>query len=338
MVIQASAVPAERVTPRARSTAVAVASLLVAATLASFLGALWWGFELLAQFRPQWAALSLLLLVIAVPLRAFGAAALCLACLLAHLVPLAPYLLSRHARSATAPTLRVLTANLHGRNGDMARFAALIAREQPDVVVLTEVPANFASVAAGLTPSYPHTIIERPGRAFEVIVLSRWTIKQRQVNRSAGQSFPVVSAEVCSPVASAGCATVIGLHGARPFGRNVHLRNAQLALAVRVAAARGDEPVILVGDLNLTPWAPTFAALLETGNLRDASLARGLTATWRSRHALFGLLLDHVLVNPKVAVLGSRIGPDIGSDHLPVAADLAFQAPFVPPVEVTRVR
>jgi endonuclease/exonuclease/phosphatase (EEP) superfamily protein YafD len=47
-------------------------------------------------------------------------------------------------------------------------------------------------------------------------------------------------------------------------------------------------------------------------------------------------LIDHVLVNPKVAVLDSRLGPDIGSDHLPVIADLAFQAPFVPPVEVTQ--
>jgi endonuclease/exonuclease/phosphatase (EEP) superfamily protein YafD len=338
MVVQAAAAPAEQITTRARSAAVVVASLLAAATLASFLGALWWGFELLAHFRPQWAALSLLLLVITLALRVFGAAALCLACLLAHLVPLAPYLLSRPGPSTTTPPLRVLTANLHGRNADVAKFAALIAHEQPDVVVLTEVPRNFASVAAGLTPSYPHTIMERPGAAFEVIVLSRWPIKQRQVNRGVGQSLPVVSAEVCSPVASAGCAAVIGLHGARPFGRGVHLRNAQLALAVRVAAARGDEPVILVGDLNLTPWAPTFAALLEAGNLRDASTVRGLTATWRSRHPLFGLLIDHVLVNQKVTVVASRIGPDIGSDHLPVIADLAFQAPFVPPVQTTQAR
>jgi endonuclease/exonuclease/phosphatase (EEP) superfamily protein YafD len=335
MVIQASAAPAERIKPRARSTAVVVASLLVAATLASFLGALWWGFELLAHLRPQWAALSLLLLAIALAFRAFAAAALCLACLLAHVLPLAPYLLSRHTPSATAPTLRVLTANLHGRSADMARFAALIAREQPDVVVLTEVPRNFASVAAGLTPSYPHVIMGQIG-AFEMTLLSRWTIKRPRIERAAGQNFPVVSAEVCSPVASAGCATVIGLHGARPYRRNVRLRNAQLALAVRVAAARGDEPVILVGDLNLTPWAPTFAALLEAANLRDASIVRGLTATWPTRYAAFGLLIDHVLVNPKVSVLGSRVGPDIGSDHLPVIADLAFQAPFVPPVEVTQ--
>jgi endonuclease/exonuclease/phosphatase (EEP) superfamily protein YafD len=326
MVVQASAPPAERVKPRAR-LAVLTSSLLVAATLASFLGALWWGFEILAHFRPQWAALSLLLLAISLPFRSLVAAALCLACLLAHLVPLAPYLLSRQAPAATAPTLRVLTANLHGRNVDTAKFAALIAREQPDVVVLTEVPANFASVAAGLAPPYPHTIMERIG-AFEVILLSRWAIEQRQVNRSVGREFPVLSALVCGRAAAAGCATVIGLHGARPFGRNVHLRNAQLALAVRVAAARGDEPVILLGDLNLTPWAPTFASLLEAGNLRDASIVRGLTATWPSRYALFGLLIDHVLVNPKVAVLGSRIGPAIGSDHLPVLADLAFQAPF----------
>ena len=335
MVVQASAPPAERTKPRTRLAVLAL-SLLAVGTLASFLGALWWGFELLSHFRPQWAALSLLLLAIALMFRAFVAAALCLACLLGHLVPLAPYLLSRHAPSATTPTLRVLTANLHGRNTDLAAFTALIAREQPDVVVLTEVPTNFASVATSLTPPYPHVIMERSSGAFEVIVLSRWTIKQRQINRSAGQHFPVVSAEVCSPVASAGCATVIGLHGARPFGRNVHLRNAQLALAVRVATARGDEPVILVGDLNLTPWAPTFAALLDAGNLRDASIVRGLTATWPSPYAWFGLLIDHVLVNPKVAVLGSRIGPDIDTDHLPVIADLAFQAPFVPPVEVTR--
>jgi len=335
MVVQASAPPAERIKPRAR-LAVLASSLLALGTLASFLGALWWGFELLAHLRPQWAAVSLLLLAIALPFRAFGAAALCLACLLAHLVPLAPYLLSRHAPSATAPTLRVLTANLHARNADLAAFAALIAREQPDVVVLTEVPANIADAAARLTPRYPHTVIERVG-AFDVIMLSRWPIKQRRLDRSAGLDFPVLSAVVCSPVASAGCATVIGLHGARPFGRNVHVRNAQLALAVRVAAARGDEPVILVGDLNLTPWGPTFAALLDAGNLRDASIVRGLTATWPSPYASFGLLIDHVLVNPKVAVLGSRIGPDIGSDHLPVIADLALQAPFVPPVEVTRV-
>src|SRR5262245_58149397 len=220
MVLQASAVPSQQLRPRDR-LALAVAWLLALGTFASFLGTWWWGFELLAHFRPQWAAASLLLLVIALLVRGFAAAALCLACLLAHLVPLAPYLLSRHAPSATAPTLRVLTANLHGRNADLGAFAALIAREQPDVVLLTEVPANFASIAAGLTPSYPHTIIERPGAAFETILLSRWAIKQRHVNRSTGQSLPVLSAQVCSPVASAGCATVIGLHGARPFRRGV---------------------------------------------------------------------------------------------------------------------
>jgi endonuclease/exonuclease/phosphatase (EEP) superfamily protein YafD len=326
MVVQASAPPAERVKPRAR-LAVLTSSLLVAATLASFLGSLWWGFEILAHFRPQWAAVSLLLLALALPFRPFVAIALCLACLLGHLVPLAPYLLSRQAPAATAPTLRVLTANLHGRNADTARFAALIARERPDVVLLTEVRADFARIAASLTPTYPHVVMERLG-ANQVILLSRWAIKQRRMDRSAGLDFPVLSAEVCGPEGAAGCAMVIGLHGARPFGRNVHLRNAQLALAVRVATARGDEPVILLGDLNLTPWAPTFASLLEAGNLRDASIVRGLTATWLSRNPLFGLLLDHVLVNPKVAVLGSRIGPDIGSDHLPVLADLAFQAPF----------
>jgi hypothetical protein len=53
MVLEVGAVTSEQVRPRTRGAAAVVASLLVAATLASFLGALWWGFEILSHVRPQ---------------------------------------------------------------------------------------------------------------------------------------------------------------------------------------------------------------------------------------------------------------------------------------------
>jgi endonuclease/exonuclease/phosphatase family metal-dependent hydrolase len=34
------------------------------------------------------------------------------------------------------------------------------------------------------------------------------------------------------------------------------------------------------------------------------------------------LLIDHVLVSPSVGILANRVGADLGSDHLPVIADL----------------
>ena len=93
------------------------------------------------------------------------------------------------------------------------------------------------------------------------------------------------------------------------FARRVH----QLAVALFVQEA---------GDLNLTPWAPEFSSLLARGNLRDTGPYRGLLATWFSRLPFVGLLIDHVLVSPDIGILANRVGADLGSDHLPVIADL----------------
>lgn len=239
----------------------------------------------------------------------------------------APYLVAQNGHTAAARTIRVLAFNLHAHGTDENKFRALIANDEPDVVLLTEVPANFASVAASLTPHYPHTIMERPGAPFEVILLSRWPIKQRHMDRSVATALPVLSAELCHPAAPSECVTLVGLHAARPFGRTVRSRNSQLALAARVAGAHIERPVILLGDLNVTPWAPTFARLLETGNLRDSALSRGLTATWLSRNPLLGLPIDHVLVSADISVIAWRVAADIGSDHRAVIADLAFRTP-----------
>ena len=95
--------------------------------------------------------------------------------------------------------------------------------------------------------------------------------------------------------------------------------------AAEVAAALADQPVLLMGDLNVTPWSPVFARLLKDGDLRDASGARGLTTTWPANCLWCGVLIDHVLVDPKLAVIGSRVAQDIGSDHRPVVAELAFR-------------
>jgi endonuclease/exonuclease/phosphatase (EEP) superfamily protein YafD len=37
------------------------------------------------------------------------------------------------------------------------------------------------------------------------------------------------------------------------------------------------------------------------------------------------LPIDHILIGPGLAVLDRRLGPDTGSDHLPVVADLAWR-------------
>jgi endonuclease/exonuclease/phosphatase family metal-dependent hydrolase len=105
-------------------------------------------------------------------------------------------------------------------------------------------------------------------------------------------------------------------------------RNLQLAwLGARLAAEDGGRPRLLMGDLNTPPASPWFTALLREGGVADAA-GGGLRRPTRqpSRHipllSLLGAPVDHVLVSPELGVARFAIGPQVGSDHLPVIADL----------------
>ena len=75
--------------------------------------------------------------------------------------------------------------------------------------------------------------------------------------------------------------------------------------------------MVLLGDLNCTPFFPWFGRLLREGGLKDSGEGFGLPATWRSNG--IGLPIDHLLVSPSWQVLERRVHPDrMGSDHHPV--------------------
>jgi endonuclease/exonuclease/phosphatase (EEP) superfamily protein YafD len=323
MLQKTDAIALERPRPRLRLAVLAIPLLVAAGTIASFLGAYWWVFECLAHFRPHWAGLSLLTLAYCSAVRSRLAGVIALVCLVVNTAPLAPYLFAYDTASALTRSVRVMSANLHGDDRALRRLQALIAQEQPDIVLLTEVPPSFPAVPLNLFPQYPETFFSRHG-AFEVVLLSRWTVKDSHLDRRLAQ-LPILTTELCDPENPATCLNVIGLHGARPFGRTVQWRDVQLERAAEVAAALADQPVLLMGDLNVTPWSPVFARLLDAGNLRDASRARGLTTTWPASCLWCGVLIDHILVNPKIAVIQSRVAADIGSDHRPVVAEIAFR-------------
>ena len=99
------------------------------------------------------------------------------------------------------------------------------------------------------------------------------------------------------------------------------MRNAALGAAAGIARD-SDLPVILLGDLNLTPDSPDFARLLDESTLRDVMGGRRWRPTWQAGFWPLALRIDHVLVSPEVCVEAVEVGPSIGSDHRPVIAQL----------------
>jgi endonuclease/exonuclease/phosphatase (EEP) superfamily protein YafD len=83
--------------------------------------------------------------------------------------------------------------------------------------------------------------------------------------------------------------------------------------ALVVSSILQENPDILMGDFNRTPWSPIFTKL--TGNdLKDTSKGQGLNTTWNGMPLLY-LHLDHIFVKKYAAVKEFHIDDSFGSDH-----------------------
>ncbi len=116
----------------------------------------------------------------------------------------------------------------------------------------------------------------------------------------------------------AGGLTVVGTHIARPSRTPaLHARETE---AMAQLIRRIDGSVVLVGDLNSSPWSYSFRSLkAQTGLVT----ARALTPSWPAWPInVPQVALDHILVSQDLAFVESKTGPAVGSDHLPVLARL----------------
>ena len=83
---------------------------------------------------------------------------------------------------------------------------------------------------------------------------------------------------------------------------------------------------MVVGDFNLTPWSPYFQKFIADSGLRDARTPRRFDHTWPVTfdNANIGLAIDHSFAHPSLPLVKRIIGPDLGSDHLPVTVTFGY--------------
>ena len=260
----------------------------------------------------QWLFLSALVLctgLAAVPDRRWAALML--------FAPL-PWLTAATAApdsEAGVSTLRVATVNLNLHNPDTRPLARWLAGHQADAVVLLEVtPAHAEQLEA--FDEYRHREVVAQSGPFGIAILARHPLRDSVVDhnddgiahiqsrlRWRGETIALYAVHPMPPLTAA-------------YRRD---RDARLRALAEHASAHG-LPAVVAGDLNATPWSSAFAGLAERG-LRRAS---GLLPTWpASLRGLLGIPVDHVLVSRHWSVVRSEVGPDLGSDHLPLLVELA---------------
>lgn len=118
--------------------------------------------------------------------------------------------------------------------------------------------------------------------------------------------------------------SLINLHPPVPISTK-YIQSYQRYLSLLAAEKPNLSPtVILLGDLNTTPWSWFYGQYLKKLDLKDAK-AHHYLPTWPTIMPWFFLPIDHVFVSNNVQTISQRLGPFSGSDHFPV--EVVLQVP-----------
>ncbi|MCA9964207.1 MAG: endonuclease/exonuclease/phosphatase family protein [Anaerolineales bacterium] len=289
-----------------------------------------WVAELTSHWRPHYLVLLLLFTLLFVWRKRYGRAALTAVFATINLVLVAPLYVPSAAsvvHAADAPTYRAVMLNVYTDGKHYGEVLDFLHTADPDVIVLTEVLQGWSKALEPLLATYPYTNYEAARNYGGTVIYSRFPL-------AAGSSFAAISANgngrptalVQLDIAGQPI-TVIGTHPRSPqsVGR-MEERNAQMVeLGNKVAQQSG--AVLLLGDLNTTPWSPIFKQFLALSGLTNGRLGFGLQATWPSLVGSLGIPIDHALISPGIYITQFQRGPNVGSDHYPIIVDFALDAP-----------
>lgn len=226
--------------------------------------------------------------------------------------------------------LRIVSYNVAGRPDVVLRLLIRLDSLKADVAVVAECP-GLQGTAAALPPGW-----SAAGQR-EICLFSRYPILDwRTLPRPGLVSIARADLSIGGEVVHLGMvhletphATLMEFKEKSAIPRlgpvvraNLRRRDEDSRRASQWFAQTGDAPTIIAGDFNLPIESAVFRRYWSGYSDSFNRAGIGVGATYRYRW--YSVRIDHVLTRGGVTAVRSAIGPDLGSDHLPVIADLVL--------------
>lgn len=296
----------------------------------------WWGTVL--AFSPRWPlALPLAILLPAALLmrqwKALTIQVLAAGILIGPVMGFRFSGLGSECPTLSGLNLRVLTCNLQGDSVDLERFQSALAEVGPDLVAIQEYPH---SLAQAVFPEEDWFVVE----SGEFCVASRYPIQSFQsLNRRTIGGWGDF-AIVCRVNGPEGHFEFVNLHlssvrhgierlrASRFEGASdaaaVFERRRYESQAIRNCLNEIKDPVLVVGDFNMPVESVIYSEYWASYRNLFSEAGRGFGATFKT--SWHGVRIDPVLADGNWKPICCRVGPNIGSDHLPLVAELRHVA------------
>jgi len=296
---------------------------VLAATLAPFLHGLLPILALFQHFAVQLGVVSALVLVVLLILRMWRWAAVAILLTLWHATTVAPFFpLPGTASAAAEPPLKLMSINLWYKSQDQDDAIRGLLASGADVIGTVETTAEWKEALKALERDYPYHVdcvlkVFRCG----VAIYSKIPFKETFADRINGKLPTIVSATIDwqgKPL------TIAELQLINPLiGLDEDFQAQQAAIAAAYfAEVKGD--LVVMGDFNSAPWSRLQNEFRAATGLDNTGR---LAFTWPSwAPAIFRLPIDQIFVRGHVAARNVRPGAAEGSDHLPIQADIFWEA------------
>jgi len=272
----------------------------------------WW-FELFGHARVTYLLLGMCLLPL---VRERSAVVLWLGCFVINAACVLPLYFGKVAAGPARGKL--LLCNALSQNPTPERVLALLEQEQADVVVLLEVSQALLETLAPVLPKYPGQVLLPREDNFGMALLSRQGLSGVQVLESG--SPPTIVADT---LVAGRQLHLVGAHPVPPIGGEYARLRDETVARLGQHLQNCPRPFVLLGDLNNTPWSPSLAPIRNQAVTARAGF--GVLTTWPSVFPPFlRIAIDQCFVSPGVGVVECRVGPQVGSDHFPLAVGISL--------------
>lgn len=227
---------------------------------------------------------------------------------------------------ASAEPIRLMSYNVWGGNRDADRIAAVIKKQQPDLLLLQELDSSLADrLLPALADLYPegHLHVAYVPR-LEQAVLSRYPLTPLDSSRKKGKAQQVQVELPDGPV------TVWNVH--TTSFRGWRWRHNEVARLISEDIATAEGPVIVGGDFNTTDQTQTYRLIDHYLDNAHWEAGWGFGFSFPSPHrpirgdlAVPSLVrIDHIFYSHHfMARSAATLANSGGSDHFPIVATLS---------------
>jgi endonuclease/exonuclease/phosphatase (EEP) superfamily protein YafD len=222
-------------------------------------------------------------------------------------------------------TLSLLLANVKMENRNSAQLREIVAQADPDIILVVEADAWWASELAPFAESHRFNVRRPQENYYGMLLYSRLELVRSEVRFLIQDDVPSIRAGI--RLAEGTEVEIHCLHPRPPVPQETAQsteRDAELIMVGKESKGK-QLPIVVMGDLNDVAWSRTNNLFQRISGLLDPRIGRGFFNSFHAGYFFLRFPLDHFFHSTHFRLIELRRLAYFGSDHFPMFIRLSYE-------------